>query len=89
MQAYIANPHALTEQICNSHERNMMVDHKGDVLLCFDMRKIFDGNPIGNVKHTSLSDLWHGSIAAEAREIMKYCRHPCGMLNCHRRETTV
>lgn len=88
MQVYIAHPHALTEQICNSHERNMMVDHIGDVLLCFDMRKIFGGNPIGNVKDASLSDLWHGSIAADAREIMKNCRHPCGILNCHRRETT-
>jgi MoaA/NifB/PqqE/SkfB family radical SAM enzyme len=89
MQVYIEHPEALTEQICNSHERNMMVDHTGDVLLCFDMRKIFDGNPIGSVTSATLSDLWYGSLAAEARAIMKDCRHTCGMLNCHRRPTTI
>jgi MoaA/NifB/PqqE/SkfB family radical SAM enzyme len=85
MQSYIADPNRLTEPICNSHERNMMVDHRGEVQLCFDMRKIFDGKSIGNVRSSSLFDLWAGDEAEAARGIMEHCRLSCGMLNCHRR----
>ncbi len=87
MQSYIANPDGLIEPICNSHERNMMIDHQGEVQLCFDMRKIFDGKSIGNVRSSSLFDLWSGDTAEAARGIMEHCRRSCGMLNCHRRRT--
>jgi MoaA/NifB/PqqE/SkfB family radical SAM enzyme len=85
MQSYIADPNGLTEPICNSHERNMMVDHRGEVQLCFDMRKIFDGKSIGNVRSSSLAALWAGDDAEAARSIMEQCRRSCGTLNCHRR----
>jgi MoaA/NifB/PqqE/SkfB family radical SAM enzyme len=85
MQSYIFDPAALTEPICNSHERNMMVDYQGEVLLCFDMRQIFDGRSVGNIRTSGLGDLWGGEVAHTARGIMESCRKPCGMLNCHRR----
>lgn len=85
MQAYIDGPMLLDEGVCNSHERNIMVDHRGDVQLCFDMRQIFDGRPIGNVRSASLDKLWSGKRAAAARGVMEECRRTCGMLNCHRR----
>jgi MoaA/NifB/PqqE/SkfB family radical SAM enzyme len=85
MQMYIERPEFLDEPVCNSHERNIMVDYLGDVQLCFDMRQIFDGKPIGNIRLQPLHVLWGGQRAAAAREIMEHCRRSCGMLNCHRR----
>ena len=86
MQSYIADPYGLTEAICNSHERNIMVDHLGEVQLCFAMRSIFGGKSVGNIRSSDLSDLWAGDEAEAARGIMERCRRPCGMLNCHRRQ---
>lgn len=85
MQRYILYPEELQEAVCGSHERNMMVDHRGDVQLCFNMRKIFHGEVIGNVRLSPLTDLWIGDTASAARNIMNGCRHTCGMLNCHRK----
>lgn len=87
MQRYIARPEILEEPVCNSHERNIMVDHRGDVQLCFDMRQIFNGEALGNVRSSSISALWAGDRAVAARGIMQACRRSCGMLNCHRRPT--
>ncbi len=87
MQRYILFPDALAEGVCGSHERNMMVDHRGEVQLCFNMRKIFGGKSIGNVRSASLAAMWAGETAGEAREIMQGCRETCGMLNCHRKAT--
>lgn len=87
MQRYILFPAELEEGVCGSHERNMMVDHRGDVQLCFNMRKIFHGDVVGNVRVTHLEDLWIGDKASAARDIMSRCRLTCGMLNCHRKPT--
>ena len=87
MQSYIANPDPedLDDPVCNSHERNIMVDYRGEVQFCFNMRAIFDGKSIGNVRSSSLSRLWTGDDAEAARSVMENCRKSCGMLNCHRR----
>jgi MoaA/NifB/PqqE/SkfB family radical SAM enzyme len=85
MQNYIAHPEGLTEAVCNSHERNIMVDHRGDVQLCFDMRAIFEGQAVGNIRIRSLEAIWSGQRADAARQVMRSCRRTCGMLNCHRR----
>ncbi len=85
MKLYVRNPDFIGEQVCGSHERNMMVDMRGDVQLCFSMRGLMGGAPLGNVRQTSLRALWEGEMAARARGIMSSCRQNCGMLNCHRR----
>jgi len=85
MKLYARNPDFIGEQVCGSGERNMMVDQMGDVQLCFSMRGLMNGEPLGNVRKTCLRDLWTGEMAAEARKVMTDCRKNCGMLNCHRR----
>lgn len=86
MKLYIRNPDFIGEQVCGSHERNIMVDQYGDVQLCFSMRGLMDGNPLGNVRTETLEELWSSPMATSAREIMSGCRKNCGMLNCHRKE---
>jgi MoaA/NifB/PqqE/SkfB family radical SAM enzyme len=85
MRLYARDPDFIGEQVCGSGERNLMVDQRGDVQLCFSMRGLLDGAPLGNVRGPSLQELWESDLAARARERMSGCRKNCGMLNCHRR----
>lgn len=87
MKLYIDNPDFISEPVCGSHERNIMIDQNGDVQLCFGMRGLMNGNPLGNTRKTKLKDLWTSRYADTARDIMSNCRKNCGMLNCHRKET--
>lgn len=87
MKLYARNPDFIGEQVCGSAERNMMVDQHGDVQLCFSMRGLMGGRALGNVRRSSLRELWESTLAAGARQIMAGCRQNCGMLNCHRKET--
>lgn len=86
MKLYVENPDFIGEQVCGSHERNIMVDQNGDVQLCFSMRGLMDGKPLGNVRSSSLGTLWVSGIAQQARDKMNTCRQNCGMLNCHRKQ---
>ncbi len=85
MKLYARDPDFIGEQVCGSHERNMMVDQRGDVQLCFSMRGLMGGNALGNVRSTPLRALWEAEMAGDARSVMSSCRQNCGMLNCHRR----
>jgi radical SAM protein with 4Fe4S-binding SPASM domain len=86
MKLYARDPDFLGEQVCGSAERNMMVDQHGNVQLCFFMREILDGRVLGNIRQSSLSELWASALATEARGEMARCRRNCGMLNCHRKQ---
>ncbi|GIW71174.1 MAG: hypothetical protein KatS3mg102_0716 [Planctomycetota bacterium] len=85
MKLYVRNPDFIGEQVCGSGERNMMVDQRGDVQLCFSMRALVGGKALGNVRESSLQEIWESAAAARARSVMSNCRKNCGMLNCHRR----
>lgn len=84
MQKYIIDPLNTAQPICNSHERNIVVDHIGDARLCFNMSKIMSGEVLGNTRDQTLYELWHSEGSRRARQVMKDCRLSCGMLNCHR-----
>jgi len=85
IKLYARDPDFIGEQVCASGERNMMVDQRGDVQLCFSMRGLMEGRALGNVRHAGLRVLWEGAMADRARGVMAGCRQNCGMLNCHRR----
>ena len=86
MKLYVRNPDFISDTVCGSAERNMMVDQRGDAQLCFGMRELTGGLALGNVRQTTLRDLWASDVAENARRTMASCRRNCGMLNCHRRE---
>ena len=85
MCLYIDNPEFISQQVCGSHEKNIMVTSYGELLLCFSMKEITNGASLGNVREHSLQEFWTGTDASKVRLIMDKCRKNCGMLNCHRK----
>jgi MoaA/NifB/PqqE/SkfB family radical SAM enzyme len=75
--------HAQTsEHICNTHDRNIMVDHYGTARLCF-------ANDFRGMKLEHYGDLktfWDG--ANDIREKMRTCNRFCGISHSVRRETS-
>lgn len=71
-----------SEHICNSYERNIMVDHYGVARLCFST--LFSGarlNEFGDLRR-----FWEGAEAI--RGAMRWCNHYCGISHSVRRETS-
>lgn len=87
MKLYIDNPDFIGEQVCDSHEKNIMINSSGEIQLCFNMKKINSGNSLGNIRdfNNSLNEIWSSQEANSIRKIMESCRFNCGMLNCHRK----
>lgn len=73
------NPIRTSEQICNSGERNMVVDMRGIVRLC--VSEIFPG--IAWQSHGDLRSFWEGGDAI--REKMSTCKQLCGITHSMRR----
>lgn len=71
-----------SEHICNTYERNIMVDHYGIARLCFS--NSFPGMQIQ--KPGDLSRFWE--IAGPIRDAMRQCRQLCGISHSVRRETS-
>jgi MoaA/NifB/PqqE/SkfB family radical SAM enzyme len=85
--AYIDDPDFVSAApVCGSHHLNFIVDVHGDVALCFNTRRILDEPFIGNIRGSSLVELWAGEKAARDRGVMDQCTLNCGALNCHRRK---
>ena len=68
--------------ICNSYERNIMVDHYGKAGLCFSSQ--FPGMKLE--KYGDLKRFWEGGDATRAR--MRGCNQFCGISHSVRRETS-
>jgi MoaA/NifB/PqqE/SkfB family radical SAM enzyme len=72
-----------TEQhICNTYERNIMVDHYGVARLCFSHN--FPGMPLRS--YGDLARFWQS--AEFIRTSMRRCNHYCGISHSVRRETS-
>lgn len=70
------------EHICNTYERNIMVDHYGMARMCFSNR--FRGTKLTAYGH--LRDFWYS--AHDIRSQMKKCNAFCGISHSVRRETS-
>lgn len=88
MKLYIENPDFIGEQVCGSHEKNVMIDSYGEIQLCFNMKNINNGQVLGNIRdyNYDIQDIWLSERANNVRLIMQECRLNCGMLNCHRKK---
>ena len=71
-----------TDHICNTYERNIMVDHYGVARLCFSPQ--FPGMRLR--EKGDLARFWHG--AGLIRNAMRQCRQFCGISHSVRRETS-
>ena len=70
------------EHICNTYDRNIMVDHYGMARLCF--ASDFRGSPIA--RFGDLRRFWDTS--QDVRESMMSCNRLCGISHSVRRETS-
>lgn len=70
------------EHICNTYERNIMVDHYGVARLCFST--MFPGMKLG--AYGDLRRFWYG--AEFIRRDMRRCNQYCGISHSVRRETS-
>ena len=68
------------DHLCNSYERNIMVDHQGVARLCFSAD--FPGTLLRNPG--DLGKFWEG--AGATRAAMESCRRYCGISHSVRRE---
>jgi sulfatase maturation enzyme AslB (radical SAM superfamily) len=71
-----------SEHICNTYERNIMVDHYGVARLCFS--HLFPGMPLR--KAGDLARFWES--AEFIRRSMRRCNQFCGISHSVRRETS-
>lgn len=71
-----------TEHICNTYDRNIMVDHYGVARLCF--AGDFRGEPLQ--RYGDLRRFWDTS--QDIREKMTACNQLCGISHSVRRETS-
>ncbi len=76
-----ANAEATAEPICNSYERNIMVDLEGNARLCF--ARSFPHVPLR--RPGDLRRFWYEE-SGPIRQKMKHCRRPCGISHSVRRE---
>jgi MoaA/NifB/PqqE/SkfB family radical SAM enzyme len=84
MRAYFRNPLRVKMGQCASADNSIMIDIVGQARLCFNMERI-GLSPIGNVRNSSLQELWDGTAANEARKIMSKCTEGCASMVCHAR----
>lgn len=68
--------------ICNSYERNVMIDHYGVARLCFSDQ--FPGKTLSNAG--DFRDFWENASAIRAR--MRRCNQFCGISHSVRRESS-
>jgi len=71
-----------SEHICNTHDRNIMVDHYGMARLCF--ASDYRGQKLE--AYGDLAAFWNG--ANDIREKMQNCNRFCGISHSVRRETS-
>ncbi len=83
IQKYIHSPYFTTDLLCNAHERNLVVDHMGNLKYCYNMEAIFT-EQIGNIRLNKISEIIHSNKSKEARGKMKLCNLSCGILNCNK-----
>ncbi len=83
IKEYIYSPHFTTSVICNANERNLVIDHSGNLKYCYNMEAIFP-EPVGNIRENTITEIIHSDKSNEAREKMKSCNLSCGVLNCNK-----
>lgn len=70
------------EHICNSYDRNVMINHYGVARLCFSTQ--FPGKTI--TKPSDFSEFWNNAQSIRAR--MRKCNQFCGISHSVRRESS-
>ncbi len=67
---------------CKSFEQNLIIDTYGNVKFCFnDIPSPL--HKIGNIRKSSIDELWCGEIVRNIKRKMEGCDRACGITACH------
>ena len=84
---YYKNPNTVNNKICAAGINNFIINHLGDVFLCFQFPKI------GNIIDSEPKKIWWNKNAQLQRQHIRKCQKNCKIIVCNktdtRRNTTV
>lgn len=78
LRSYYQDPHSLDNLTCSAGINNFIIDHLGNVRLCFGMA------PIGNILAEQPEHIWHNQHSVEQRQAIRKCRQPCKIIACNK-----
>lgn len=81
---YFHHPFSMKNVLCDSYQKNMMVDFDGNVSLCFNA---WDAGfeSLGNIKIDHPEKILKRRENQDLISKMKNCKRSCGLLICHRK----
>jgi radical SAM protein with 4Fe4S-binding SPASM domain len=75
---YYSNPVKSIKQLqCAAVINNFIIDHKGDVRLCFNLP------PIGNIYNSQAKEIWLSHTSKKQRPIIRKCQQNCKIIACN------
>ena len=83
---YFYSSQFLERSVCDSCEKNLMIDFEGNVTLCFNAWEA-GFKPIGNIKKDSPEIIFEKRNDHELLDKMRKCRRSCGLMLCHRKNS--
>jgi MoaA/NifB/PqqE/SkfB family radical SAM enzyme len=78
---YYRNPHIFNQSTCAAGVNNFVVDHCGNVRLCFNFTSI------GNIIKSKPQTLWWNKIAQSQRQEIRNCQQSCKIIACNKADT--
>jgi len=77
MKEYYRAPGSCLERVCDTGEKNLIIDESGGVRLCWNMA------PVGNILENNIENIWTSDAAGKCRADIARCRRTCRVLNCN------
>ena len=78
---YYENPDYVDSITCAAGINNFIIDHLGNVRLCFGYP------PIGNLYKETAVDIWWGKKSQRQRRIIRKCKQKCKIIPCNITDT--
>ncbi len=78
---YYKNPGLFNKFVCAAGINNFIVDHHGDVRLCFDFPAI------GNIIRENPQSIWWSQKAVTQRQQIRHCQRNCKLIACNKADT--
>lgn len=78
---YYKNPHLFDHHTCAAGVNNFIIDHRGEVRLCFGFPSI------GNVITNTPGQIWWNQKAQSQRQQIRKCQQACKIIACNKVDT--
>lgn len=78
---YYKNPNTINNKVCAAGINNFIINHHGDVFLCFQFPKI------GNIIEDKPRKIWWNKNAQLQRQHIRKCQKNCKIIACNKADT--